>query len=86
MADSVSVCAIRVLRLRIEKSDIVGKEKMKLVSFVLLFGGWAIVVAAVVLLPAAVSRPAFVLAGISVEILGLILAIRSHRILELERG
>lgn len=59
---------------------------MKLVSFVLLTGGWAIVVAALLLLPAAVSRSLFVVAGIGVEILGLILAIRSHRILAIERG
>ena len=59
---------------------------MKLVSLVLLFGGWAIVVAAILLLPAALSRPVFVLAGIGVEILGLVFAIRSHRILEVERG
>jgi hypothetical protein len=59
---------------------------MKLVSLILLLGGWAIVVAAILLLPAALSRPVFVLAGMGVEILGLILAIRSHRILEVERG
>ena len=55
-------------------------------SFVLLFGGWAIVVAALVLLPPSLSRPLFMLAGIAVEVLGLIFAIRSHRILGIERG
>lgn len=59
---------------------------MKLVSFILLSGGWVIVVAALMLLPPSVARPTFVLAGVGVEILGLILAIRSHRILEVERG
>lgn len=59
---------------------------MKLASFLLIFAGWAIVVAAVLLLPSAGSRAAFVWAGIAVEGLGLVLALRSHRVLDVEKG
>ena len=59
---------------------------MKLAAFLLLAAGWGIVVAALFLLPSSASRMSFVLAGIAVQILGLVLAIRSHRILDLERG
>ena len=52
---------------------------MKLAGFFLLVAGWAIVLAAMALL-AATARTAFVLAGIGVEVLGLALAARSHRI------
>jgi hypothetical protein len=52
---------------------------MKLAGFFLLVAGWAIVLAATALL-AATARTAFVLAGIGVEVLGLALAARSHRI------
>ncbi|MDE3108840.1 MAG: hypothetical protein KGL02_02760 [Acidobacteriota bacterium] len=51
---------------------------MKLLGFLLLLAGWAIVLAAIVLLPAAAVRGAFVLAGIAVEVLGLGLFIRAH--------
>jgi len=59
---------------------------MKVSGFLLLAAGWGIVVAALFLLPSAASRVSFVLAGVAVQILGLILVIRSHRILDLERG
>ena len=59
---------------------------MKLTGFLLLVAGWIIVVAALLLLPAAVSRAAFTLAGIGVQLLGLFLAVRAHRVLEVERG
>jgi hypothetical protein len=59
---------------------------MKLAAFFLMVAGWGIVVAALFLLPSSASRMSFVLAGIAVQILGLVLAIRSHRILDLERG
>ena len=58
---------------------------MKLAAMLLLVAGWVIVVAALVLLPAT-SRAVFVLAGLAVEILGLVLAIRAHRVLALDRG
>ena len=51
---------------------------MKFLGFLLLLAGWGIVLTAVVLLAASAPRVAFVLAGIGVEILGLILVIRAH--------
>lgn len=51
---------------------------MKLLGFLLLLAGWAIVVTAVVLLPSAVPRAGFALAGIAVEILGFALLLRAH--------
>jgi hypothetical protein len=53
---------------------------MKLLGFLLLSAGWGIVLAAVALLPSALPRAGFVLAGIGVEVLGLVLVIRSHPI------
>jgi uncharacterized membrane protein len=58
---------------------------MKLAGFLLLFTGWLLVLAAVVLLAASAARSGFVLAGIGVEILGLILAFRAHSFLARER-
>ena len=57
---------------------------MKLAGLLLLVAGWAIVVAAVALLPSAGARTAFVLAGIEVELFGLALAIRAHLVLQAE--
>lgn len=57
---------------------------MKLAGLLLLVAGWAIVVAAVALLPSAGARTAFVLAGMVVELLGLALAIRAHLVLQAE--
>ena len=51
---------------------------MKIAGFLLLLAGWAIVLAAIVLLKSEASRTVFMLAGASVEILGLVLVIRSH--------
>jgi hypothetical protein len=59
---------------------------MKLTGFVLLLAGWGIVLAAVVLLASAPPRTSFVLAGIGVEVLGLILVVRSHLVVRGERG
>ena len=59
---------------------------MKPAGFLLLVAGWAIVVAALLLLPSAAPRVAFVLSGVAVQVLGLVLAVRSHRVLEVERG
>jgi hypothetical protein len=55
---------------------------MKLAGFLLLVAGWAIVVAAVALLPSAGARAGFVLSGVAVELLGLALTVRSHLVLE----
>lgn len=51
---------------------------MKILGFLLLLAGWAIVIAAVALLVVEAPRAAFVLAGIGVEIVGLVLVIRAH--------
>lgn len=51
---------------------------MKILGFLLLLSGWAIVLTAVALLAQDVPRAAFVLAGIGVEIVGLALVIRAH--------
>jgi uncharacterized membrane protein YccC len=51
---------------------------MKILGFLLLLSGWAIVLAAVALLDREVPRAAFVLAGVGVEIVGLVLVIRAH--------
>jgi hypothetical protein len=58
---------------------------MKLAGFLLLFAGWVIVVAAVALLTPDAARVGFVLAGMSVELLGLALTVRSHAVLKVER-
>ncbi len=59
---------------------------MKLAGFLLLLAGWGIVLGAVVLLASAPPRTGFVLAGLGVEVLGLILVVRSHLVLRGERG
>lgn len=52
---------------------------MKLLGFLLLAAGWAIALAAVALLRTAPERSVFVIAGIGVEVLGLILVVRAHQ-------
>jgi len=52
---------------------------LKVLGFLLLLAGWGLVLAAVILLAAAAPRTAFMLAGIGVEIVGLVLVIRAHR-------
>jgi hypothetical protein len=59
---------------------------MKLAGFLLLFAGWYLVLTALAILPHASARIGFVLAGVGVEMLGLILAARTHRMLPEERG
>jgi len=59
---------------------------MRLAGFLLLFTGWIIVLAAVVLFLAATPRACFVFAGVGVELLGLVLVFRSHLELRKERG
>jgi hypothetical protein len=53
---------------------------MKLVGFFLLLAGWAIVLAALAVIGSGVQLTAFILSGTGVEILGLALVFRSHRI------
>jgi len=59
---------------------------MKLAGFLLLLAGWGIVLCAVAWLPSAGVRSGFVLAGLGVEVLGLVLAVRSHLVPHGERG
>jgi len=59
---------------------------MKLAGFLLLLAGWGIVLAAVVLLRSAASCASFVLAGIAVEVLGLIVVMRAHLMPRRARG
>jgi hypothetical protein len=54
---------------------------MKLLGFFLLVAGWALVIAAVVLLGQVAPRTIFVLSGLGVEIVGLVLVARSHPLL-----
>jgi hypothetical protein len=57
---------------------------MKLAGFLLLLAGWVLVLAAVALLGAAGPRGAFLVAGVGVELLGLVLVARSHLTLKKE--
>jgi hypothetical protein len=59
---------------------------MKLAGLSLLLAGWGLVLTALAILPSAAARTGFVLAGLGVEILGLVLAARAHRVLPEERG
>ena len=59
---------------------------MKFAGFLLLISGWGIVVTSLLILPGESSRVMFLLAGIAVELLGLVLAVRSHRVPDIERG
>jgi hypothetical protein len=52
---------------------------MKLTGFLLLLTGWGLALAAIVLLPRAGARAAFMLAGMAVELLGLALVTRAGR-------
>ena len=53
---------------------------MKPLGFFLLLAGWGITLAAINMLMPGPPRAAFVLAGIGVEIVGLVLVIRGHRV------
>ena len=58
----------------------------RLVGFLLLVAGWALVLAALGMLKADASRTAFVLAGVAVELLGLVLLGRAHLLIREEKG
>jgi hypothetical protein len=51
---------------------------MRLFGFLLLLAGWGIVLTALAMLAADAPRVAFVLAGMGVEIAGLVIVIRAH--------
>jgi hypothetical protein len=57
---------------------------MKAAGLLLLFAGLAIVVSALVLLPATGARIGFVLAGIAVQFVGLVVSFRAHYTLDEE--
>ncbi len=59
---------------------------MKLAGFLLLVAGWVIVMAAIALLHTQGARAGFLLAGLAVQILGFVLVVRSHLLLDVERG
>jgi hypothetical protein len=54
---------------------------MKLAGFLLLLAGWMIVLSTLALLHTPRAQTAFVLAGIAVELLGLVLVVRAHLVL-----
>ena len=58
---------------------------MKITGFLLLVGGWIIVLAAFALLPPGPSQASFVLVAMGVEALGLTLVFRAHLIPGRER-
>jgi hypothetical protein len=51
---------------------------MRLIGLLLLMAGWAIVLAAFLMLDAGGARAIFVAAGVATELLGLALTARSH--------
>ncbi len=51
---------------------------MKAAGFLSLIAGWLLVIAALELLPEGVARGGFMVAGLLVEALGLVLAVRAH--------
>jgi hypothetical protein len=51
---------------------------MKWAGLLLLLAGWVIVLTAIGLLPPGTARAVFVLAGVGVELLGLVLVARAH--------
>jgi hypothetical protein len=53
---------------------------MRPIGFLLLLAGWFLVLAALEMLNAATSRAIFVLAGMAIEILGLMLVFRANLI------
>ena len=59
---------------------------MKIAGFLMLVAGWVIVLASMPLLTSVQSRTIFVLAGLAVEIVGVVLVVRSHLVLEDEAG
>ena len=62
------------------RGNLSGRIGMKLAGFLLLLSGWGIVVSTLPLLPSLPTRAAFVLAGMAVELIGLTLVVRSHRV------
>lgn len=59
---------------------------MKLAGFFMLVAGWLIVLTSMPLLGSMKLQTIFVLAGLGVEVIGLVLVVRSHLIVEDETG
>jgi hypothetical protein len=55
-----------------------GTRGVKLFGFLLLLAGWVLVVSALALLAADAPRDIFILAGVGVEIVGLVIVVRAH--------
>ncbi len=55
---------------------------MKVAGFLMLAAGWFIVLASMPLLGSMKLLTMFVLAGVCVEVIGLVLVVRSHLVLE----
>jgi hypothetical protein len=53
---------------------------MKIAGLLLLVAGWLLTILAVILLRSETSRAAFVLAGMSVQVLAVVLVFRAHRL------
>ena len=51
---------------------------MKILGFLLLITGWLLVISALAILAQETARGVFVIAGLGVEITGLVLVIRAH--------
>jgi hypothetical protein len=62
-----------------------GLGAMRIAGFLLLLAGWGIILGAVGLLGSPSPIAGFVIAGTGVEVLGLVLVIRSHRFLRRAR-
>lgn len=59
---------------------------MRLAGFLLLLSGGVIALIAIVILHSSAARGMFLVAGLAVEIIGLVLVIRSHMPIKEERG
>lgn len=66
--------------------DFQGTFAMKLVGFFLLISGWLIVLATLALLASLNLRLIFLIAGLAIEMVGVVLVARSHLVLEDEAG
>jgi hypothetical protein len=58
---------------------------LRLIGCLLLLSGFFVALAALVLLPAVLTRLVFVTAGLGVEILGVALLTRAHTLMQKER-
>jgi hypothetical protein len=72
--EDLSSCATLIWRHAVRYDEM----QMKVAGFLLLVAGWILVLAAIALLGAAGPRSAFLLAGVGVEVLGLVLVARAH--------